>query len=358
MAAPAFNELTISATRSLANGVALSFAVPDELKPKYRFIPGQYLTLRSQIDGEDIRRSYSICSQHNDNTLEVGIKQVPHGRFSNFATTLKAGDQLQVMTPEGRFTADIGGQHNYLLIAAGSGITPCLSIAASVLSEETHSRITLLYGNRNTASIMFRDDIDALKNLYTERFMLTHILSAEKQDVENLNGRIDAEKLSWLNEKKLIDASACDAVYLCGPHQMIESCTEALISLGVDKKQIKFELFTTGDNQAQARTPAQPLTDTDADGTSVTVILDGAEHNIKVDSSKETVLDAAQKAGLDLPFSCAGGMCSTCRCKVASGDTEMDLNFSLADWEVEARFTLACQTRPLTDNVVLDFDAT
>ena len=359
MAAPAFNELTISAIRPLANGIALSFVVPDELKSNYQFIPGQYLTLRSQIDGEDIRRSYSICSQHNDNTLEVGIKQVPDGRFSNFATTLKAGDQLQVMTPEGRFTADIGGRHNYLLIAAGSGITPCLSIAGSVLADEPDSHITLLYGNRNTAGIMFRDDLDALKNLYTERFMLTHILSAEKQDVENFNGRIDADKLKWFNDNQLINLNACDAVYLCGPHEMIESCTEALVSLGMEKQHIKFELFTTNTGQTEKRKPA-PVRSAESDkkGTAVTIILDGAEHSIKVDSSKETVLDAAQKAGLDLPFSCAGGMCSTCRCKVASGETEMDLNFSLADWEVTARFTLACQTRPLSDNVVLDFDAT
>ncbi len=350
---PTFNSLTISQIRPQADGVAISFAIPEELKNDYAFVPGQYLTLRADINSEDIRRSYSICSYHLNDVLEVGIKRVENGRFSNFACTLNVGDQLQVMTPQGRFTADIGGQHNYLLIAAGSGITPCLSITKSVFKDEPNSRLTLLYGNHNTKSIMFREDLNDLKNQYTERFTLSHLLTAEKQDADILNGRIDAEKLKRFNEAGLINVIACDTIYLCGPKEMIDNCSQGLQDLGVKKDRIKFELFTTGDTAPVDR-PIRKSNE-DKSGTPVTIILDGAEQTVHV--KDETVLAAAQRAGLDLPFSCAGGMCCTCRCKVASGKTAMDVNFSLADWEIDSGYTLACQTRPGSDDVVLDFDA-
>jgi len=351
-----FNTLTIDSIRPQPDSVAVSFVVPDELRSDYQFLPGQYLTLRADIDGDDIRRSYSICSHHHARTLEVGIKRVEDGRFSNFASKLKTGDSLQVMTPEGRFTAEIGGQHNFLLIAAGSGITPCLSIAKSVLQDEPNSTITLLYGNHDTSTIMFRDDIDNLKNLYTERFMLTHLLSSEKQDADILNGRISAEKLKSFDESNLLDFATFDAIYICGPQEMTDNCKQGLQELGVSKDQIKFELFTAADSISRKSTKPKRRLDENDTGTPVTVIFDGAERLVQV--KDETVLEAAQRAGLDLPFSCAGGMCCTCRCKVMSGKTAMDLNFSLADWEIEAGFTLACQTRPTTDNVVLDFDNT
>ena len=352
---PAFNTLTISDIRPQPDGVALSFSVPSELTEQYRFLPGQYLTLRAEVNGEDIRRSYSICSNHNNDTIEVGIKRVEDGRFSNYASTLKVGDQCQVMTPQGRFTAEIGGNNIYLLVAAGSGITPCLSIIKSVLSDEPESHIALIYGNRNTQSIMFREDLDDLKNQFNDRFMLAHVLTGEKQDADIFNGRIDAEKLSKLKSAGLINPTACNAIYLCGPKEMIDSCSQGLIDSGVAKDKVKFELFTSSDGTAIKPQTKKTKKDS-ASGTPVTIILDGAERVIKVDN--ETVLAAAQRAGLDLPFSCAGGMCSTCRCKVTAGDTQMDLNFSLADWEIEAGFTLACQTRPHSDDVVLDFDFT
>lgn len=352
---PAFNTLTISNIRPQPDGVALSFAIPEELASDYKFLPGQYLTLRADVGGEDIRRSYSICSHHNNETLEVGIKRVEEGRFSNYAATLNVGDACQVMTPEGRFTATIGGSNNYLLIAAGSGITPCLSIIKSVLHDEPDSNITLLYGNRTTQSVMFREDLDNLKNQFNDRFMLAHILTDEKQDAEIYNGRINAEKLSKLESTGLINTKAYDAIYLCGPKEMIDICSQSLVSSGVAKDKIKFELFTTGE-EVQTKPSIRQSKNSPDTGTPVTIILDGAERVVNVND--ETVLAAAQRAGLDLPFSCAGGMCCTCRCKVATGETEMDLNFSLADWEIEAGFTLACQTRPSSDNVVLDFDAT
>lgn len=350
---PSFNTLTISHTRPQPDGVILGFDIPDACRAEYQFIPGQYLTLRATIDNQDVRRSYSICSSHCNEYLEVGIKRVPDGLFSNFATTLNPGDQLQVMPPEGRFVAPVGGTHNYLLIAAGSGITPCLSIASSVLQDEPDSSITLLYGNRTSRSIMFRNDLDNLKDRFNERFMLVHILSGEQQDAELLNGRIDGTKLVRFNDSGLIDASKFDAAYLCGPKEMIDNCNNALTELGIEKDNIKFELFFTGVEPAIAKKPSSGREATA--GVPVTIIHDGSERIVQVND--ETVLAAAQKAGLDLPFSCAGGMCCTCRCKVLSGETSMDVNFSLANWEIDAGFTLACQTRPSGDNVVLDFDA-
>ena len=357
MATPEFNELEISAVRQLTeDAVAISFAVPEALASRYQYIPGQYLTLRTDIDGEDIRRSYSICSGVND-SLEVGIKRIEGGLFSQKAQSLKVGETLQVMTPQGNFKAPLGGRHRYLLIAAGSGITPCLSIAKSVLCAEPESAVTLLYGNRNTSTIMFRDDVNALKDTYTERFMVTHLLSGERQDAQVLNGRIDAAKLREINDLKWINIESFDGIYLCGPYEMIEEAKSWFTELGVETNKIHFELFNTGSVR-----PAAQVRQTSAKATvnesTVKIIIDGAERDIAVDAGTETILSAAQKAGMDLPFSCAGGMCATCRCKVIAGSTAMDMNFSLADWEVEAGFTLACQTRPVDGDVVLDFDAT
>lgn len=360
MASPAFHQLTVASVRPLtSDSVAIAFTVPDELAPAYAFIPGQYLTLRTELDGEDIRRSYSISS-HRESLLEVGIKRVEGGLFSTYAQELKAGDRLQVMTPQGRFTAPVGETKRYLLVAAGSGITPCLSIARSVLMDESDSEVCLLYGNRTTASVMFRDDIHGLKDEHIDRFMLMHVMSGERQDAECLNGRIDGEKLQRLCQQGLIDVTTFDDIYLCGPQEMIDSATEVLLIAGVNKQHIHFELFTTvlGGGEKQNATQKQKIQSVVVEGgASVTIVHDGAERDIRVDATTETVLAAAQRAGLDLPFSCAGGMCATCRCKVVSGETAMDLNFSLADWEVEAGFTLACQTRPVSEAVVLDFDA-
>ena len=230
---PEFNTLTISHINAQPDGVTLGFDVPDKLKPDYCFVPGQYLTLQATINKQEVRRSYSICSYHRADRLEVGIKRVPDGAFSNHAATLKPGDQLQVMTPEGKFIASIGGKHNYLLLAAGSGITPCLSIAQSVLQDEPESCITLLYGNRNSQSIMFRQELNDLKDNYNERFMLLHVLSRENQDTELFTGRIDANKIKRLNDSGLLCANAYDAAYLCGPKEMIEQCSEALTTCAV-----------------------------------------------------------------------------------------------------------------------------
>ncbi|MEP0941717.1 MAG: 2Fe-2S iron-sulfur cluster-binding protein [Rhizobiaceae bacterium] len=360
MAAPKFHTLTIAEIRHPSAGsTAIKFGIPDAMKSEFEFVPGQYLTLRATVDGEDIRRSYSICSAQSDPQLEVGIKQVEGGKFSNFATTLQVGDTLQIMPPQGRFTAQIepNQPHDYLLLAAGSGITPCLSIAKSVLKQEPDSTITLVYGNQSTATVMFRQDINALKDRYTGRLRLFYSLSREPSDLAFLNGRLNGEMVAALAEKKLIDLNGFDAAFICGPHEMIEDVSTTLRNLKMAEERIKVELFTTGDMPAPR--PAKRATRAvDADGIEVAIILDGKRNSLQMDPNTETVLAAAQEAGLDLPFSCAGGMCCTCRCKIVEGEAAMDVNYSLQDWEIEAGFTLACQSRPVSKNLVLDFDAT
>ncbi|MCZ4289000.1 2Fe-2S iron-sulfur cluster-binding protein [Hoeflea alexandrii] len=360
MAAPRFHTLEIAAVRNeTPDAVAISFAIPEDLSDTFAFVPGQYLTLRADIGGEDMRRSYSICSPLNETSRRtVGVKRIEDGRFSSFAQTLKQGDRIEVMPPQGRFTAQIGGEHDYLLLAAGSGITPCLSIAKSVLAGEPDSTVTLLYANRNSSSVMFRDDLNDLKDRYTTRFTLLHVMDEEVQDVEIMNGRLDAEKLENLANLGVIDPKAADAIYICGPEPMILSASAAMTTLGVDQNKIKFELFTPapGAKPAPAKTNGTPVNGA-KHGASVEIILDGARRTIEVDAAQDTVLTAAMKAGLDLPYSCAGGMCCTCRCRIVEGAATMDENFSLEPWEIEAGFTLSCQARPDTDRLVLDFDA-
>lgn len=347
-----FHDLTINAVRPQSgDATALSFVIPDELKPLFSFIPGQYLTLQAEIDGETVRRSYSICSAASDPIIELGIRRVEGGRFSNHALTLMAGEKVQVMPPEGRFTAPLGGTHNYLLLAAGSGITPCLSIAKSVLEQEEKSTITLVYGNRTAGSVMFLDDLSDLKDRYTNRFNVIHLLSREQTEVLLFSGRLDGDRLAQLIDRGVIDPSLFDAAYICGPQPMIETVKTTLADAGMNDSAIKFELFGTHD------APPPRRVETAVQGAVVEIILDGSQKSINMDGSKLTVLAAAQQAGLDLPFSCAGGMCCTCRCKIIKGEAAMDVNYSLQDWEIEAGFTLACQSRPLTDNLVLDFDA-
>ncbi|MCY0095707.1 1,2-phenylacetyl-CoA epoxidase subunit PaaE [Hoeflea ulvae] len=359
MAAPRFHELEIAAVRNeTPDAVAITFAIPQDSRDAFAFLPGQYLTLRAEIDGEDMRRSYSICSQLSETGHRtVGVKRIENGRFSGFAQTLRKGDRIRVMPPQGRFTAQIGGRHDYLLLAAGSGITPCLSIAKSVLAGEPESSVTLLYANRNSSSVMFRDDLNDLKDRYTTRFTLLHVMDEEVQDVEIMNGRLDAEKLETLRRHGLIDPASADAIYICGPEPMIRAASSAFAAMGVDDDRIRFELFTPAPGSAPAHAPKPKAANGAKHGASVDIILDGARRTIEVDAATDTVLTAAQKAGMDLPFSCAGGMCCTCRCRIIEGAASMDENFSLEPWEIDAGFTLSCQARPDTDRLVLDFDA-
>ncbi|MDH3665173.1 MAG: FAD-binding oxidoreductase, partial [Alphaproteobacteria bacterium] len=330
MAAPRFHRLTIAAIREEnADARAITFAIPSGLKPAYAFIPGQYVTLRIDLDGEDVRRSYSICSTPDDNGLSVGIRCIAGGSFSAFARGLREGDALDVMTPQGRFLALIGGVHDYLLLAAGSGVTPMMSIAKSVLKGEPESRVTLLYANRTRDSIMFRDDLDALKDQHLTRFALVHVLDEEEQEVELLNGRLDREKLTAFARAGVISPDRHGGVYICGPQPMMDEASAAMAALGVDADKIHFELFTPPGGPPPIASASAKASEAAAGGVTVEVILDGARRRFSLNEAGETVLAAARRAGLDLPYSCAGGMCCTCRCKVIEGSGEMIQNYSL-----------------------------
>jgi len=367
---PEFHELLLTRVRLLTDdAVGLTFLVPEELAGHYSFVPGQYLTLRATVNGVDVRRCYSISSGIDENRrLEVGIKAVEGGLFSNYACGLSAGTTLQVMTPQGNFVAPIGGTHHYLLVAAGSGITPCLSIIKSVLKREPESRATLLLGNRTVASIMFAEDLKALKDRYVERFSVVHMLSDERLDGEIFSGRIDAGKIESLASAGMLGSADWDAAFCCGPETMLDAIEPALASIGVPAAQIHRELFLTqttpnttsvqSGNAAPESGAGNQASPTTSDVVTVNIRIDGSDKHIELNGQQETVLQAANRAGLDLPFSCTGGMCCTCRCKMLEGKVTMDANFSLAKWEVEAGFILACQARAESDHLTLDFDAT
>lgn len=353
-----FYDLTIASVDAQGvDGIALGLEIPKELADTFAFVPGQYLTLRAEVDGEDIRRSYSICSALSEHNRRVGIRVLEDGKFSSYANTLEVGKTISAMPPQGRFVAEIGGNHDYLLIAAGSGITPILSIAKSVLEGEPESQITLVYGNKTTASIMFREELEELKDRFMERLSLLHVLSRENQDVDLGNGRIDAEKLKSMHERGAIQPKAYHGIYLCGPQEMIESCSATLVEMGASKDKIHFELFTPADGVGISAEKRAKKQEQAAGNVEVVTILDGTSRTFKMDGKAATVLGAAHDAGIELPFSCAGGMCCTCRCHVSEGEAEMDVNYSLEQWELDAGFILACQARPKTTRLVLDFDA-
>ncbi len=352
-----FHDLKVAEIRrETPDAVAIAFQPPEDAD--FSFTPGQYLTLRLEVDGQDIRRSYSICSPLGAKRLEVGVKRVADGRFSSFVhEKLSVGDTIRVLPPDGRFTAPIGGSHVYLLIAAGSGITPLISIARSVLEGEPESSVTLVYGNRDTASIMFRETLEDLKDRHMGRFNLIHVLSREAQDVELLHGRIDPMRLKALAETGAIDPAGSDAVFLCGPGEMIDGLSEALVGLGAAPERILHERFTPAEDAAPPRPPSAAAKKAAEAGVVVEALLDGARQRFEITKKGQKVLDAAHEAGLELPYSCAGGMCCTCRCRIVEGAGEMAVNYSLEQWEIDAGFTLACQLRPTTRKLVLDFDA-
>ncbi|MDN2583707.1 1,2-phenylacetyl-CoA epoxidase subunit PaaE [Aquibium sp. ELW1220] len=357
--APRFHDLVVTdIERQTPDAVAVAFAVPDALRDAFAFRPGQYLTLATTVDGQDVRRSYSICSAPGEPVLKVGVKKVADGRFSRFVNEmLSVGDTIRVMPPEGRFTSLAGDRHDYLLIASGSGITPMLSIAKTVLAHEPDSTVTLVYGNRTTDTIMFREELQDLKDAHMRRFSLVNLLSREKQDVDLLNGRIDGARIRRMADLGLIDPLSSDGVFLCGPGAMIDDVSAMLKDYGVDPDRIRYERFTPSGEAPAPRVPSAAAQKAVAQGVSVEIVLDGVRRSFPMGEAAATVLDAAHAAGLELPYSCAGGMCCTCRCRVVEGQSEMAVNFSLEPWEIEAGFTLACQTRPLSDRLVLDFDA-
>lgn len=334
--------------------VSIAFEVPSDLVDAYQFVSGQYLTLRADINGEDIRRSYSLCSSPHENEWRVAVKQVENGKFSTFANQhLKAGDNLEVMTPMGNFNfvPDSTKQRSIALFAAGSGITPILSIAKTILTQEPQSDVTLFYGNKNILSIVFREEVEGLKNEYMGRLRLVHVLSRENLGTPLFKGRIDLEKTNQLFATYL-SADLPDAVYICGPEQMILDVKDSLAQNDVDPKTVHFELFTTPDSVKVAAEPyAGPHIESN-----VSVILDGDRFDLFLESDGENLLDAAQKAGADLPFACKGGVCCTCKARILEGEARMDVNYGLEPDEVEAGYILTCQAHPMSDKLVVSFD--
>ena len=361
MVAAGFHRLTVAQVqRETDEAVCVRFEVPHALCAKFAFVQGQYLTLRHTIGGEDLRRSYSICSGVDDDCLRVAIKHVEGGRFSTYANEeLRVGDVLDVMPPEGRFNSVLAADNdkNYLCIAAGSGITPVLSIVKSILSREPRSHVTLLYGNQRVASIMFRDELERLKNRYMARFQLVHVLSRENRDVEILNGRIDNRKGAELC-RNLLDLQGIDEFFLCGPEAMIAEVSRGLRSAGVDAARIHYELFGASAADAQAVVERHHARARRYAGkvSRVTVKADGRETILELSPDGENILDAALEAGVDLPFACKGGACGTCKARVIKGEVEMDVRHALEDSEIVAGYVLSCQAHPLSDEVLLDFD--
>lgn len=355
-----FHRLTVKdVRRETPESISIAFEVPEALRAAYRFTPGQYLTLRAEIDGEAVQRTYSICSGLDDGEIRVAIKKVDGGRFSSFANdNLVPQATLEVMPPEGRFTAalDAAAAHDYVAFAAGSGITPVLSIVKSVLEHEPGSRFTVFYGNRATATIMFREALEDLKDRFLERLTLVHVLSREGQDVELLHGRLDGARIAALARARLFDPATVDTVFLCGPGDMAEQARQTLSSLGVAPEQIRAELFTPADGGTRLPAPSARAREVAARGGEIEAIHDGLRHSFRMDADDGNVIDAAHRQGIELPSSCKGGMCCTCRAKLLEGQVEMAMNYSLEPWELDAGFVLTCQSRPLTDRVVVDYD--
>jgi ring-1,2-phenylacetyl-CoA epoxidase subunit PaaE len=354
-----FHALTVTnVRRETPDSVSVRFSVPDALAPAFAFAPGQYLTLRATIGGEQIRRSYSICSGVDEGDLRVGVKKVRGGAFSTFANeTLRPGDIVEAMPPAGRFTVipAVENRRHMLGVAAGSGITPILSIVRSLLAREPETRVTLVYGNRTSSGVMFAEEIEDLKNRHLSRFSVAHVLSREPQDVEVLSGRIDGDRLRAFAAGVLDLKSVTDA-YLCGPQGMVVEARTALTALGIAPERMRTELFTASEPRRNFTPPAG---DTAAERlAAISIRLDGARHAFDMLAGDESVIAAAERAGIDLPYSCRGGMCCTCRCRVEQGAVEMAVNYSLEEWETQAGFVLACQARPTTDTLSLDFDAT
>ncbi len=336
--------------------ISVAFEIPAGLKKEFSFDHGQNITIKKTIDGEELRRSYSICTSPFENELRIAIKKVEGGKFSCFANdVLKVNDQLDVLPPTGRFNTKLntGNKKQYLAFAAGSGITPVISIIKTTLKAEPGSSFTLVFGNKGRHSIIFFEELEGLKNKYLNRFNFINILSREKTDAPINSGRINTQKLNELN--KLVDYKNADDIFICGPEEMIFCVKDFLEGAGIDKKKIHFELFTTPGQKQVAMRKVQDTNDT-GPKSKITIKLDGRSFDFDLGFDNDSILDAALKQGADLPFACKGGVCCTCKAKILEGEVEMDVNWGLEHEEVEQGFILTCQSHPKTEKVVVDFD--
>jgi ring-1,2-phenylacetyl-CoA epoxidase subunit PaaE len=348
-----FHSLRVAAIDELTDdAVALTFEVPPELAEEFAFAPGQHLNIRG---GDDVRRSYSICTPPSSRTLRIGVKRLPGGAFSEgVVDRLRVGDELDVMTPAGRFTSplDPEAHKTYVAIAAGSGITPVLSIVAAVLEGEPGSSVTLIYANRTHRSVMFLDEVHDLKDRFPARLQIVHVLSREAQDVELFSGRLDGDRLARILDA-LMPASEVDQWFLCGPQQMVAELRSALSCAGVASTRVHSELFHA---DPVSRAPAATLASGAEGAAHVTIRLDGRSSELDLRPDDVPVLEAALRLRADLPFACKGGVCGTCRARLVEGTVAMDANYALEPDEIERGYVLTCQSHPTSERVVLDYD--
>jgi ring-1,2-phenylacetyl-CoA epoxidase subunit PaaE len=334
----------------------ISFEIPNDLKSEFQFKQGQHLTLRTMIDGNEVRRSYSLCSSPIENKWNVAVKKINEGLFSTFVNEkLRKGDVLDVMAPNGTFFTEIDPKKakNYIAFAAGSGITPILSIIKTHLALEPESTFKLFYLNRTVKSIVFKEEIEQLKNVYFNRFEIFHFLTKEHRPAELFNGRFSKEKMKVITDK-LVDVSSIDACFICGPEEMIYLLRDELTEAGLAKDKIHYELFTSGISEADKQRISK-IIEKKVEGTEVTIIDGGKEFHFVMGDDFDNILDGALAAGADLPFACKGGVCSTCRCQVVEGTAEMKLNYSLEEEELAKNYILSCQAVPTSKKVVVDF---
>lgn len=334
----------------------VTFQIPQNLINEFQYKPGQHLTLKTMINGQDVRRSYSLCSSPVENKWQVAIKKINGGLFSTFANdNLQKGDSLEIMAPSGKFNVEVNTENakNYIAFAAGSGITPILSIIKTHLAQEPKSTFKLFYLNRSVKSIIFKEEIEQLKNRYFGRFEIFHFLTKEHRFSELFNGRFTKEKMKVLTEK-IIDVPTVDECFICGPEEMIYLLRDELNEAGLDKDKIHYELFTSGISD-EDKNRIQKIVENKVHGTDVTIIDGGKEFHFIMEDSYDNILDGALAAGADLPFACKGGVCSTCKCLVVEGEVEMKVNYALDAHEVARGLVLSCQAVPTTDKVVVDF---
>jgi ring-1,2-phenylacetyl-CoA epoxidase subunit PaaE len=356
-----FHTLSVAEVRPLtAASVEVTFAVPDDLRGEYAYLPGQHVALRATIDDHELRRSYSICRPPTPGSISVAIKRDLGGAFSTWANTdLRVGDRIDVMSPQGTFTTDLGaldGKH-VVGIAAGSGITPLMSLAHSILAASPTSRFTLVYTNRTAIDVMFLDELSDLKDRYPARLALHHVLSREQRSAPLLSGRIDEERLRRMLAV-LIPPTTVDEWFLCGPFELVQLCRDVLESLAVPRDHIHFELFTTGEPGEVSGDRGRAVIAREGDKTvEIEFSLDGQTSTVTTPvDANESVLNAALRVRPDVPFACAGGVCGTCRARLVSGDVRMTENYALEPEELERGYVLTCQSHPLTERVVVDYD--
>jgi ring-1,2-phenylacetyl-CoA epoxidase subunit PaaE len=345
-----------------SDALCISFEVPEPLREAYRFLPGQHVGLRTHIGGQEVRRTYSICSSAIDRHLRIGVRVHDNGSMSqHLASQLRTGDSVDVLTPTGRFFVEPSpsAARTYCAFAGGSGITPILGIIKNLLAQEPHSRFILFYSNRTTSTIMFAEELLALKDRYPTRLSLYFLLSREPQDVELFNGRLDRDKVTLLS-RQVFDPLQTDAFLLCGPGDMIESVRDTLLGLGADASRIHAERFANdmpaGVTRIDAVVPAHPKRGTAEEIANITITMDGRQRRFAMLDDDATVLEAAERVGMELPYSCRAGVCSTCRAKVTRGSVDMATNYALEPWEVQAGFILCCQARPTSGELEITYD--